>query len=144
MISSFIVLLSFTRSLACDKTKCLFLNDEPYMVRPTLIDLNRVELKYCRFNISLNKCTKSCNALCPKIYVPVETKDINVRTFNMITNKNEAKAMLEHISCLCKFKLNLTICNSSQKWNKKTLQCECKNYRKCEKDYNWNPSTCIS
>ena len=22
-------------------------------------------------------------------------------------------------------------------------QCECKNYRKCKKDYSWNPSTCI-
>ena len=25
----------------------------------------------------------------------------------------------------------------------KICECECKNYRKCEKDYNWNPSTCI-
>ena len=23
------------------------------------------------------------------------------------------------------------------------MQCECKNYRKCKKDYSWNPSTCI-
>ena len=23
----------------------------------------------------------------------------------------------------------------------KTGQCECKNYRKCKKDYSWNPST---
>ena len=30
-----------------------------------------------------------------------------------------------------------------QKWNNKTCQCECKNYHKCEKDYNWNPSTYI-
>ena len=33
----FIVLLSFTESFA---TKCLFLNDEPCTIRPTLIDLN--------------------------------------------------------------------------------------------------------
>ena len=31
----FIVLLNFSESLAA---KCLFLNDEPCMVRPTLID----------------------------------------------------------------------------------------------------------
>ena len=36
----FIVLLSFSSSLARDQTKCLFLNDEPCTVRPTLIDLN--------------------------------------------------------------------------------------------------------
>ena len=48
----FILLLSFSKSLA---TKCLSLNDEPCMVRPTLIDLNHVELKYYPFMISLDK-----------------------------------------------------------------------------------------
>ena len=43
----FIVLSSFSDSLACvakvsDRTECLFLNDEPYMIRPTVIDLNPV------------------------------------------------------------------------------------------------------
>ena len=51
--------------------------------------------------ISLNKCTGSCNVLSPKICVPTETKDINVKAFNMITNKDEARAMTEHISCDC-------------------------------------------
>ena len=60
----------------------------------------------------------------------------------MITNKDKAKAMTEHISCDCKCKFNIRTCNSKQKWNK-TCQCECKNYFKCGKDYSWNPSTCI-
>ena len=38
MFSLFVV-LRFSSSLA---TKCLFLNDEPCMVRPTLIDRNPV------------------------------------------------------------------------------------------------------
>ena len=41
MFSLFVVLLSFSSSLA---TKCLFLNDRPYMVRSTLIDFNLDEL----------------------------------------------------------------------------------------------------
>ena len=45
----FIVLLSFSESL---ETKCLFLNDETCMVRPILIDLNPIELKYYPFMIS--------------------------------------------------------------------------------------------
>ena len=48
----FIVLLSFSESLAI---KCVSLNDEPCMVRPTLIDLNPVELKHYLFVISLDK-----------------------------------------------------------------------------------------
>ena len=96
MLSLFIVLLSFSESLA---RKCLFLNDEPCMVRSTLIDLNPAELKYCPFKISLSKCTRSCNASSPKICVPKETKGINIKAFNMI--KNKAKAIAEHISCDC-------------------------------------------
>ena len=67
------------------------------MVRPTLIDISPVELKYYGFMISLNKCTGSCNVLSPKTCVPKETKDIHVKAFNMITNKDEAKAMTVNV-----------------------------------------------
>ena len=99
MFNLFIVLLSFSGSLA---TKCLFLNDEPCMARPTLINLNPVELKHYPFITSLNKCSGSCNVLFPRICVPKETKYLNVKVFNMIADKNEAKAMTQHISCDCK------------------------------------------
>ena len=79
------------------------------MVRHTLIDMNSVEDKYYTFMISLNKCTGSCNVLPPKICVPKETKD---NAFDIITTKNETKAMTEHISCDCKCKFNNTTCNS--------------------------------
>ena len=85
------------------------------MVRPTLVDLNPVELKYYPFMISLNKCTGSCNVLSPEICAPKETKDINVKVFNMITNKNEAKAMTELISCDCRCKFNSATYNSTIK-----------------------------
>ena len=84
----FIVLLNFSSSLA---TKCLRLNDEPCMVRPILIDLNPVELKYYPFMISLDNCHGSFIALSPKIGVSKKTKEINVKVFNIITNTNEVK-----------------------------------------------------
>ena len=61
------------------------------MVRPPLIDLNPIELKYYPFMISLDKCNGNCSPFSPKILVPKETRDINVKAFNMLTNKNEAK-----------------------------------------------------
>ena len=103
-----------------------------------LLSLN----KYA-FIIISDKCTGSCNALSPKICVPKERKDINVKTFNKVTNKNEAKAMTQHISCDCKRNLTSTICNSNQKWDDKTCQWEYKNYCKCKKYYAWNPRRCI-
>ena len=71
----FILLLSLTSSLARNQTKCLFSNDKPCTVRPTLTDLDPVELKYYPFMISLDKCTGRFNVFSPKIYVQKETKD---------------------------------------------------------------------
>ena len=120
-----------------------FLNDEPCMVKPTLIEMNLVKLKFYPFMISLNRCTRISSVLSRKMYVPKERKYINVKAFNLITKKNEVKAMTKHISCACKCKFNSRICNSNQKWSNKRSQCGCKSYRKCRKSYSWNPSTCI-
>ena len=68
MFSLLIVLFSFSESLACNRTECLFLNDVPCIVRPALIDMNPVELRFYPFMISLNKCTGSCN-VCLQKYV---------------------------------------------------------------------------
>ena len=55
------------------------------MNRHTLIDLNLVELKDYPLMVNLDKCNGGCNVLSPKICVPKEIKDRNVRVFNMIT-----------------------------------------------------------
>ena len=88
----FIGPLHFSRSLV---TKCVSLNNEPCTVRPTVTDLNSVELNYYLFMISLDKYSRICNSdhdLSVKICVPSKTKNINViKVFNMITNRNQAK-----------------------------------------------------
>ena len=94
MFRLFILLLSFSESLA---TKCLFWNDEPCMVRATLTNMDLVEFKYYLFMNSLNKCSGSCNVWSPTTCVPKKTKDINVEAFNIITKKDETKAMTEHV-----------------------------------------------
>ena len=109
----FILLVSFSTSLARSQTKCLFLNDEPCMVKPTLIEMNLVEPKNDPIIISLNKCTGNCNVLSSKICV--QKQAINVKASNMITNKNEAKNMTAHISCDCEQKFKSTTRNSKKK-----------------------------
>ena len=71
-----------------------------------------------------------------------KAKDINIKAFNMMANKNEAKTMAKHISCDFKCKFNGKTCN--QKWNNETCQCEWKNDREHKRDYSWNPSACSS
>ena len=75
MFNLFIVLLSFSSYFAHDQIKCLILNDEPCMVRPTLTDFNSAELKYYPFMISLDKFSGSYNVLSPKLCVPKEIKE---------------------------------------------------------------------
>ena len=85
-----LILLSFNSFLARVakvQTKYLSLNHKPCMSRPTLTDLNPVELKCYLFMISSDKCNGSCNDLSPKICVPKKTKEIDFKVFNMITNK---------------------------------------------------------
>ena len=62
-----------------------------------------------------------------------KAKYMTVKVFNMIKSKNETKTMEKHISCDFRLKFNNTTCNSNQKWNMKTWQFECKNYRTCKK-----------
>ena len=109
--------MSFSRSLA---TKCVSLNIEPCIATITLIDLNLIELNYYPFMISLDKCNGSCNVvndLSKKICVPSETKDVNIKVYNMITRINKAIAMAKHIPYDCEGKFDSTTCNSNQKWN---------------------------
>ena len=69
-----IVLLSFCNTVArvADRTKCVSLNYKLCMFRRALIGLNPVELKYYPFIISLEKCSRRCNILTPKICVSKE------------------------------------------------------------------------
>ena len=55
-----IALLTFSRSLA---TKCKSFNNEPCIIRLTLIDLNLVDINYYLFMIILDKCNGSSNVV---------------------------------------------------------------------------------
>ena len=88
-------------------------------------------------------CWKLSCLTAEKIHIPKETKYINVAGFNMITNKDEAEAMTEHISCDCKCNFNSTSCNSHHKWKNKTRQCQYQSYHKRNESYSWNRRTCI-
>ena len=91
------------------------------MIRPALIDLNPLELNYYPFIINLINLDKfsgnynSVDVLSTKICVATKTKYINVRVVNMTTNKNEARTMVQQVSCDCKCKFNSTTWSSNQK-----------------------------
>ena len=61
------------------------------MFRPTLNNLNPIELNYYQFIISVHKFSGGCNVqvdLSTKLCAPSETKDVNIKIFKMITRIN--------------------------------------------------------
>ena len=83
---------------------CMSLNNEPCMIRPTVIDLNPFELNYYQFMIILDKSKESCCAvddLSTKKCVTSQTKDEIIKIYNLITRINEVKTLLKHISWDC-------------------------------------------
>ena len=107
--------MRFTASLP---TKYVSLNNGLCMNRPTIIDLNPVELEYYPFMIRLGKCNESFNVaddLSTKLCVPIEIKDVNVEVFDTITRIDEVKTFVKSISCDCKCKFGNIICSSNQK-----------------------------
>ena len=63
-----------------------------------------------------------CNEFSAIMSVPKGTKDINVKAFNMITNKDEDKTMTKTNLCDWKCKFSSTKCNSNQKRINKTCK----------------------
>ena len=129
--------------------KFISLSNEPYMARPTLIDLNPVRFNYYPFIISLDKCNVSSNNavddLSLKVCILSKTTGVNlsvkgVKVFNMIPKINETNSV-KYFSCDCKCKFNSAAYNSNKKWNNKTCEYEWKNYQTCKEDYSWNPNT---
>ena len=70
-------------------------NNERCKTRLFLIVLNLVELNYCPFMITLDKCNGNYNNfkdISDKICVP-NTEDVYLSVFNLITRKNESKTL---------------------------------------------------
>ena len=112
-----IALLSFSRLL---ETKCISLNNQPFINRPTITDLNLDEhdqgLCHYPFMLILGRCNGNCNApnhLSSRICVPNKTEDLNLNVFNMTTRISQSKTLMKHISCNCRFKSNSIKCNSN-------------------------------
>ena len=60
-------------------------------------------------------------------------KGINVGVFNLISRTNETEYIGWHETYWCKCRLNASVCNDKQRWNKYNSRCECNYDCKCDK-----------
>ena len=80
------------------------------------------------FSIQTSKCSGICNNINNphvKLCVPDVVKKINVKVFNLMSRTNETKHIELCETCKFKCRLDPSVCNNKQRWNKNKCRCEC-------------------
>ena len=103
------------------------MNNQECKLRPVVMNINRNETLFYPHNILANKCSNSCNDtnnFYTKLRVPDAIKNMNIKVFNQISRTTEARYVSWHETCKCKCRLNVSICNNKQHWNKDKYRCD--------------------
>ena len=124
------------------------MNNQKSKVRPEIVNVNSNEPVFYLFSIKTSKYGGSCNNIndpYAKLGVPDVVKIINIKVFNLMSRSNETRHIKWHKTCKCKCRLDASVCNNKQRWNKDKYRCQCKELidkRICDKKFIWNPSNC--
>ena len=116
--------------------------------RTKIININNNEPLFYPYSIEVNKYRGSCNDIndpYSKLCVPYVVKDINDKVFNLILRTNETRHIEWHETCNCKCRLDASVCNNKQRWNKNKCRCQCKELiddERWDKGFVWDPSNC--
>ena len=98
-------------------------------IRPQVVNINSDNLFFYPYNIEVNKCSGSCNNIndpYSKFCVPNVAKNINVKVFSLVSRTNKTRHIEWHETCKLKCRLDASVCNNKQRWNKDRCRCECK------------------
>ena len=140
--------MTFFSLLSVNSLECISMNNLECKIRTEIINLNTNEPMFNPYSIKIKKCKGSCNAISDsyaKICVPNQSKNTNVKVFNLMSRTNETRHIKWHKTCKCKYRLDACICNNKQRWNDDKCRCECKesiDKGTCDKGFIWNPSNC--
>ena len=101
--------------------KCISVNNQECKVRPEIVNFNGDEPVLYPFSIKASKCRGSCNNIndpYTKLCVPDVVKNMNIKVFNLMSRTNETRHVKWHKTCKCKCRLDASVFNSTQCWNK--------------------------
>ena len=116
LINLTISLFSLIKTRALE---CVSVINQKCMPRTKILDVNKGvgEALFYPYNVSMNKCSGSCNTLdnpIAKMCVPNIIKRINMKVYNFLMRLNETRNVLWHERCKCVCKLNSSVCNNKQ------------------------------
>ena len=115
---------------------------------PEIVNVNSGEPVFYPFSIKTSKSSGSCNNINDpyvEMCVPDVIKNINIKVFNLMSKTNETKHIKWHETCKCQCRLDVSVCNNKQRWNKDKCKCECKELIDeviSNKGFIWNPGNC--
>ena len=92
------------------------------------------------FSIKTSKCSGSCNNINGSC-----NSCNNVKVFNLMPRTNETRHIKWQETCMCKCRLDASVCNNKHRWNNDKCWCECKELIDkgvCDEGFIWNPSNC--
>ena len=96
---------------SCNALKCVSINNQEFKIRSQMININIKEPSFYLYSVEIKKCCRSCNNInnsYAKLCVPETVKNINVKIFNLM------------------LRLDTSVCNNKQCWNKDKCRSECK------------------
>ena len=99
---------------------CVSMNNQECKVRPQIVNVNSDEPVFYPFSIRTSKCSGSCNNInnpYAKMCVPDVVKNLNTKTFNLMSRNNKTRHIKWHETCKCKCRLDASTCNNKQHWN---------------------------
>ena len=98
---------------------CISMKNQECKARPEIINVNSNESVFYPFSIKLSKCSdNNIDNPYAKICIPDIIKDLNVKVFSLMARTNETRHIKWHETCRCKCRLDASVCNNKQRWNK--------------------------
>ena len=110
------------------------MNNQEFKIRSKIVGTNSNEPLFYLYSIEVNKCSCSCN----------NTKKHKCQSIQYHVKK-ETRHIEWHKTCKRKCRLDTSVCNNKQRWNKDKCRCKCKEFidnGRCDKVFIWNPSNC--
>ena len=111
--------------------ECISMTNQECKARPEIVNVNSDEpVCFFPFSIKTSKCSGSCNNIndpYAKLCITDVVKNINLKVFNLMSRANETRHVKWHKTCKCKCRLDASVFNNKQRWNKDKCRCECKN-----------------
>ena len=100
-----------------------------------------MSLYFILFSIKKSKCNGSWNNIndpYAKLCVPDVVKNINLEVFNLMARTNETRHVKWDEICKSKCRLDVSVCNIKQLWNKGKCRSDLFDKGICNKGFIWN------